>query len=65
MRGNSRGGNLFRTSNKPKAIQDLSGDQVAGFALRSAVEVKEITCIRAGMRLPSDQWKALAVLCEF
>jgi len=48
------GGSLFRTENKPKPIRELSGNELAALALRSALEVKEMTCILPGMTLPSE-----------
>jgi len=48
------GGSLFRMGDKPKAIQDLSSDQIAALALRSAIEVKEMTCILPSMSEDSE-----------
>lgn len=48
------GGSLFRTKNKPREIQQLSGNELASLALRAALQVKEMTCVLPGMTLPSE-----------
>lgn len=48
------GGSLFRTDSRTKEIQQLSGDEIAGLALRSAVAIKEMTCILPGMTTPQE-----------
>ncbi|KPL06463.1 hypothetical protein AMJ85_10450 [candidate division BRC1 bacterium SM23_51] len=48
------GGSLFRTENRPQEIQQLTGDRIASLALRTAVDVKEMTCILPGMTTPPE-----------
>jgi predicted aldo/keto reductase-like oxidoreductase len=48
------GGSLFRTANKPKEIQALSGDRLASLSLRTAVSIPEMTCILPGMTTPAE-----------
>lgn len=48
------GGSLFRTKTRPVEIQNLTGDELAGLALRRAVQIKEMTCILPGMTTPQE-----------